>query len=395
MADTRKLSQSDHEQRKMSVERYRCGLIVNPIAGMGGSVGLKGTDGPAVLAQARSRGARSMSQQRAIRALERLKRICPDTLILTGSGALGEDAARQAGFPVRLLTVAPSRPADTTNADDTKQLASALEAENVPLIMIAGGDGTVRDVFGILDDRIPILGIPTGVKMHSALFATSPELAGDVSAHYLSANPKAVLRQSEIMDVDEAATRRDKVVTHLFGYGRSPFERALVQGPKCSAMAGDEDELIASAHEIIEDMTADTIYLLGPGSTTRIIGRLLGVESTLLGVDAVCDRKIIGRDLSEHQVLELIADRPARIIVGVIGGQGCLFGRGNQQFSSDVIRQVGRDNIIVLAGMEKLTMLSPQRLFVDTGDATLDRGLAGYMHVHTGPGRRAIIRVGA
>ncbi len=376
----------------------RCGLIVNPIAGMGGRVGLKGTDGPLILAEALARGAVPQSQKRAMQAVARLVHALPGLRFFTGEGPLGEDALRESGCNTNIMDIVaetPHRSNNMTTKGDTERLAEALEKAGVDLILVAGGDGTVRDVFGIVGDRVPLLGIPTGVKMHSAMFATSPGIAGDVAAHFLSGNSKARLNDAEIMDIDEASVRQDRVSTRLFGYCRSPFEQSSIQGPKASPALDDREALWSSAKEIVGEMQPGTIYLLGPGSSTRTVAEVLGVQATLLGVDAVLDGKVIGTDLSESDILALVAGRPAKLIVGIIGGQGCLFGRGNQQFSSDVIRKIGRNNIIILAGAAKLAGLAPSRLFVDTGDLELDHALTGYMTVRTGARQQAMMRVDA
>ncbi len=388
-------AETKNNQAEPAIDQARCGLIVNPIAGMGGRVGLKGTDGPMVLAEAQARGAQPQSPERAGRALARLIRILPKIRFLTGEGPLGEDVLRETGCEMEIVANTPCRSNGMTTKGDTERLADAIEQAGVDLILVAGGDGTVRDVFKIVGDRVPLLGIPTGVKMHSALFATSPGLAGDVAAHFLSGNSKAQLQDAEIMDIDEASVRDDRVSTRLFGYCRAPFEQSSIQGPKASPTLADREALWSSAREIVEEMQSGTLYLLGPGSSTRTVSEVLGVPATLLGVDAILEGEVVGTDLSESEILALATGRAAKLIVGIIGGQGCLFGRGNQQFSSDVIRLVGRDNIIVMAGATKLAGLVPSRLFVDTGDLELDSTLAGYMAVRTGSRQKAMMRVDA
>ncbi len=218
--------------------------------------------------------------------------------------------------------------------------------------------------------RVPVLGVPTGVKMHSAIFAISPQAAARVAIGFLWGGLS--LREAEVMDVDEQAFRQGHVSAELYGYLLSPFEPHLIQGNKmASPMTEDEVENQAAiAIYIIEEMRPDILYIVGPGTTTRTIGDLLDQKKTLLGVDLFQNKKIVAKDISEKQILQAIERKAARIIVTPIGGQGFIFGRGNQQISSKVIRQIGLDNIVVIATKSKLDRLSSLR--VDTGDVELD-----------------------
>jgi predicted polyphosphate/ATP-dependent NAD kinase len=199
-------------------------------------------------------------------------------------------------------------------------------------------------------------------------------------------------REAEIMDIDEEAVRECRISARLHGYGRIPFERQLVQNAKAGGIAEDV-ALDGVCREIAQEMLPGVVYILGPGTTTlRILGNL-GLVGTLLGVDAVLDGKLLGRDLAGAQVDEMVRGRSAQIIVSVIGGQGYIFGRGNQQIGPNVIRAAGRDNIIVVATQRKLLSLAGGRLLADTGDRQLDELLQGYIRVRTGPGQIAVMRV--
>lgn len=366
------------------------GLIVNPIAGMGGPVALKGTDGAAVLARARAMGAAPLASTRAILALTRLRASAPAAQLVCAPGAMGGDAASAAGFEPVLIDHAI--PAETT-AEDTRAAARELLRRNVGLILFAGGDGTARDIQEIAGDRAALLGIPCGVKMHSAVFAISPEAAGQLAAVFVNEPHKLAWHDGEVMDVDEEALRAGRVSARLFGYARVPAERNLVQGPKMASL-GEDAALEALAAQIAGELERDTIYLFGPGHSTKLILKHLGLSGTLLGVDAFRNGKVLGRDLTAAQVEDIVDGPRAKIVVSVIGGQGYIFGRGNQQFTPAVIRRLGRGNIIVIASQAKLLTLGQNRLLVDTGDPALDRELAGFIRVEIGPSRSTMMRIG-
>jgi len=240
-----------------------------------------------------------------------------------------------------------------------------------------------------------MLGVPAGVKMHSAVFGTTPANAGHLAALFLQGSPRARLRDAEVMDLDEDSIRAGTVSARLYGHARSPFERRLVQNAKSGSVPGESETLDALARQVAEGMHDGRIYILGPGTTTRRLAGVLGIQSTLLGVDAVLDRQTIGLDLDEQALLRIIEGREAEIIVSVLGGQGSLFGRGNQQISAEVIRRVGRDRIKVLSTVEKLINLPSRALQVDTGDPGIDAMLAGHIPVITGPNRTTLVKVRA
>jgi predicted polyphosphate/ATP-dependent NAD kinase len=373
-------------------KHYKIGLIINPIAGMGGRVGLKGTDGLAVLAEARRRGAQPVSATRAFKALERLAVSSDSITLLTGAGELGEDAAKAAGFtPVVIY-----RPqSETSKPADTQAVALEMVRESVDLVLFAGGDGTARDVLRIVGDRIPILGIPTGVKMYSAVFGTTPGNAGALAERFIAGDSNIRVRDAEVMDIDEDAIRNDRVSTQLYGYARSPHLRKLVQNAKAGSMPSEDVALEAICRQIAREMRSGCLYIVGPGTTTRRVMSALSLPSTLLGVDVVLDGKLIGSDLNETELLQLMDGRESYLVVGVLGGHGSLFGRGNQQISAEVIRKVGRANIIVVASLEKLIGLATRCLHVDTGDDDINQMLSGYLPVRTAPDRTIYFKVQA
>jgi len=372
----------------------RVGLIVNPIAGLGGRVGLKGTDGPGAVEQARALGAVPVAADRTKRALARLERGCADLRLVAAAGTMGADLAAAHGFRTDVLA-AGERERRSTTADDTRAAAAELARRRVDLVLFAGGDGTARDINDVVGERLPMLGIPTGVKMHSGVFATTPESAGDVVASFVAATPSGAVREAEVMDVDEHCVCEDRVEARLYGAARVPDDRARVAAAKLGTMPSDEAALEALCASVADAMDPRRIYVLGPGTTTRRVMRRLGLSKTLLGVDAVRAGRLLGSDLAERDLLELLEHEPATLLIGVVGGQGALLGRGNQQISPAVLRRVGLDNIEVIAGMRKLLALEPPLLHVDTGDPELDSSLSGYRRVRVAPGRALVYRVAA
>jgi len=367
----------------------RLGLIVNPVAGLGGRVGLKGSDGEEIQRRALELGAVAESPERAARALEMLMPLRVQLEIVTPPGKMGEDVVAPSGLEARVI--GSIRPGGTTAAD-TITAAREMQGLGVDLLLFAGGDGTARDIFAAVGLDLPVLGIPAGVKIHSAVFATSPATAGELAASYLRGDV-SLLREAEVMDVDEEAFRRGVLSARLYGYLRIPFRRALVQGVKAASGPGEEAVQRAIAVEIVEGMEDDWLYILGPGTTTRAIASRLGLEKTLLGVDVARGGEIIAADVGESQLLELVRGARAKIVVTPIGGQGFIFGRGNQQISPQVIRQVGKENTIVVSTPEKINSLGGQPLLVDTGDQGVDEMLCGYVRVVTGYAEQILYRV--
>lgn len=385
---------------------HKVGLIINPVAGIGGRVGLKGSDGAEVQKRARELGAVPQAQVRAIQALERLKNLA-DLEIITYPGEMGEDAARACGFePAVIGSITPR----ATTAQDTRQAALELQRLGVDLLLFAGGDGTARDIYEAIGEELPALGIPAGVKIHSAVYATNPASAGNLAALYLQGRVDSV-HQAEVMDIDEEAFRQGSVSARLYGYLSVPFRTSLVQNLKMASVGGGAS-LVAIAQDIVERMEQGFLYIIGPGTTTRAITAELGLDKTLLGVDVVQkvegeagEARLVAADANETQLLELIEGRTAKIIVTPIGGQGYIFGRGNQQISPRVIESVigdpagGNDqkrlpdSILVVSTQEKLHSLGSRPLLVDTGDPAVDEMLSGYVAVVTGYRERAVRRV--
>ncbi len=309
--------------------------------------------------------------------------------ICAAAGVMGADLARNLGFTVESVGSAGVE----TASEDTRAAAGEMARRDLDLLLFAGGDGTARDILEAAPD-LPLLGVPTGVKMHSAVFAASPEAAGLVVAEMLSGSP-ARWRSAEVMDIDEDLLREGHVAVRLFGYARSPDERRLMQNCKSRSDGSDDAALDALANRIVAGMDPATLYVLGCGETMRRIKRRLGGEGTLLGVDVALDGRLIATDVDEARLLRLTADAPTEVIVSVTGGQGFVFGRGNQQIGARLLERVGRERVTIVTGQRKLTDLDPPCLRVDTGDPAVDAMLAGYVRVHTAPGRSMMMRIAA
>lgn len=369
----------------------KLGVIVNPVAGMGGRVALKGSDGADILRRARELGARPESPARALEALRSLTKIKDQIQVITYPYEMGEEACRGAGLsPIVIGSIQRG----ATTGDDTRRAAHQMEEQGADLLLFAGGDGTARDVYDAVADRIPALGIPAGVKIHSAVYAVTPRSAGEVALMVLEGRLMNI-REAEVMDIDEEAFRQGIVAAKLYGYLRVPEENRYVQSVKVGGAVTPIEALRGIAADVIEAMDdPDCYFVIGPGTTTRPIMEALGLPNTLLGADVVRNKQLVAGDIAESQLVNLIDGRRAKIVVTPIGGQGHLFGRGNQQLSSRVIRGVGRQNIIVVATKEKLVSLGGRPLLVDTGDEELNQELSGYLRVTTGYGEYVIYKLG-
>jgi predicted polyphosphate/ATP-dependent NAD kinase len=351
----------------------RVGLIVNPVAGMGGSVGLKGTDG--MVEEARTRGGIPRASERAKVTLTLL--VHQDGLkFLTCSGAMGEDVLRAVN--IQDYEVAYHYKGESS-AEDTRKAAQRFCSSGVDLILFCGGDGTARDVFSGAGRDVPILGIPAGVKMYSGVFAVDPSTAAEIVSE-----EDYLLRDSEMLDVDEEAYRGNVLKTKLFGIARVPYRVGRTQVSKHVFEEPDEEKAkMEIARFISEVMLPGTVYIFGAGTTTEAIARHLGVKKTLLGVDVLKDGKLVAADADEATLLALTKrEKDVRIIISPIGAQGFILGRGNQQVSAAVVRQVGVKNLIVVSTPHKL--LETPVLYVDTGDPALDAAFGSSILVVSG-----------
>lgn len=338
------------------------GLIVNPIAGMGGKVGLKGTDGENILKRAIEAGAVKESPYKTKKMLNILREYKNKINIMTVSGDMGETECLEAGIDPEVVFITE----ENTSSKDTEEAAKEMIKRKVSVIVFAGGDGTARNIYNAVGDKIPVIGIPTGVKIHSAVFATKPENAGRAVINYLE-NNSSIVKEREVMDIDEEALRNERVSAKLYGYMRVPFDRQYIQALKSGGNNTDKAIISRISRFIVGNMEEDTYYIIGAGTTTKAILERLNLQYTLLGSDIVYNGKIILKDANEKDLLKITTNKKAKIIVSPIGGQGFIFGRGNQQISAEVITNVGVDNIIIIANSSKLLSLSEKCLRVDTG----------------------------
>ncbi|MDN7128771.1 ATP-NAD kinase family protein [Pseudidiomarina sp. 1APR75-15] len=364
------------------MNRFHIGLVVNPLAGLGGSVALKGSDGADTAALAQQLGAEAKAPQRAAQALEQLLDVAAQIKISTGAGLLGEQSCQLAGLQCEVIY----QGADPSTATDSKELARRLiEDAKVDLLVFAGGDGTARDIHAICPAEQPVLGIPAGVKIHSGVYAVSPRAAGKVMAQMVRGELTTVTH-ADVMDIDETAFRQGTVRAKRFGELLVPAELRYVQAVKMGGRESDELVLADIAADFIESMEDDVLYIMGSGSTVAAIMEDLQLPNTLLGVDVVKNGKLLAQDVTAKQLEQWVISeqQAAVIVVTVIGGQGHLFGRGNQQLSSRLLAHLGKDAIRVVASKRKLQQLDGRPLLVDTGDHQVDDALAGVIRVTTG-----------
>lgn len=398
----------------------RVGLIVNPIAGMGGRVGLKGTDGADTVQQALALGAVPEATAKTMRALEKLTPLKDELVVVTCAGDMGESAARELGFETEVVyrageggtagiaggaadeeagvgtnpTAEANASAEASTGEDTRAAAKAMAEQGVDLLLFAGGDGTARDVFESVGTGQLALGIPAGVKIHSPVYANTPGQAGELALLFLTDRHSGV-GEREVLDIDEEAVRQDVLRTELYGYLNVPLDDVFLQNPKSPSPASEGEAQLGIAEDVVENMEKDTCYIIGPGTTTRAIMQMLDLPFTLLGVDVVRNGELLGQDVAERELLEFAEAHPCRLVLTPTGGQGYLLGRGNQQISGQVIKRIGKDNVIIIATGDKVLALRGKPLLVDTGDGEADELLAGYHRIKTGYQFEAMHRIEA
>jgi predicted polyphosphate/ATP-dependent NAD kinase len=360
----------------------KLGIVVNPLAGLGGPAALKGSDGANTVQTARARGVQSQIANRIeIMWAELMLQLTAfglaDCQIVCAEGDMGSAYFKTHTNQVLLELEIPS----TTTASDTQRIAAALEAHGVDVLLFVGGDGTARDVHDAVSATQVVLGLPCGVKMHSGVFANNPKSAGRVLSSMIKGELVSVAT-AEVRDIDEQAFRDGVVKARHYGELLVPEEIRYMQQVKSGGVEVEAIVIEEIAADVVDKLDSETTYFIGSGSTTARIMNQLGLDNTLLGVDVIRAGEVIIKDAHEQQLFELSRTEACHAVITVIGGQGHIFGRGNQQFSPRVIRAIGRSNFTLIATKTKLENLV--RLHVDTGDAELDEAFDGFIKVTTG-----------
>ncbi|MCH7741855.1 MAG: ATP-NAD kinase family protein [Proteobacteria bacterium] len=373
----------------MPERRLRIGLLMNPVAGIGGPAALKGSDDHLLVEQARRGGSESKVLERTVVTMEGLASVKDRIEFVAYAGAMGEAALRNSMLRYRVVGEIDQH---ATSKEDTRRAVELLQAESVDIILFSGGDGTAGDICDVVKPGQVVLGIPCGVKMHSGVFANNPVAAGKIICDIALGKLTSVI-DAQVMDIDEKAFRAGVVRAKFRGEMTVPEELRYIQQTKSGGREVEALVLQEIAADVIDKMKPGIQYLLGSGSTCAAIMESLQLENTLLGVDVVKDRELILVDATETQLFSLVASAPSEIIITVIGGQGHIFGRGNQQLSPRVIRAVRLENLNVIATKTKLEDLQDKPLLVDTGDPSLDEKLAGLIRVTTGYEDSVLCRV--
>ncbi len=365
--------------------KFTIGLIINPISGMGGTVGLKGTDGREILKKAINLGAVPKATNRTMEFLKGLESIKHELLFITCPGIMGENALKEMNYIYE--TIQDSIFEKCNNILDTTpeytKLAAQIMMKNddIQIIIFVGGDGTARDILDVIKKGKPCLGIPAGVKIYSSVFALNPIDASNLLIQFLWDD--IPLKESEVLDVDEEQYRAGKLVSKLYGCLYTPFNPDFCQFSKMGTPKSDLNNQERIANTIIEILEDDVYYLLGPGTTVKFIVDKLNQNKTLLGIALLLNKKIISKDLNEHQILKYVKAEKVKIIISIIGRQGFIFGRGNLQISPNVLKEVGTKNMIIVATKFKLQNIHNRILKLDTRDPELDNKMKGLYKIIT------------
>ena len=361
---------------------FKLGVLVNPFAGIGGALALKGSDGAEIREKALAMGAEQKANEKMAKALSILEALSGQFTVVTASGEMGETVCESLGIPYEVIYTPND---EQTECEDSDRAAKAMVEANVDLLLFAGGDGTARNICSVVGTQVPVLGVPAGCKIHSGVYCVSPSAAGQVVSQMIAGELVSEM-DAEVRDIDENAFRDGKVIAKHYGEMRVPAELTYVQAVK---MGGKEDEALvlddiaAYVSEIMSD-EPDTYFVMGSGSTVGAVMEFLGLDNTLLGVDVVKRGELVASDVTAKELVALTQDKPTKVILTVIGGQGHILGRGNQQLSPAFIRQIGKQNMLVVATKQKLQALNGKPLQLDSSDAALDAELAGAFTVITG-----------
>ncbi len=370
------------------------GFLINPVAGLGGTVALKGSDGVDIQDAARDRGGIARGAGRAGRLLSALGEAAGRVRWITWGGDMGEAVLRSFGLTPEVLG-APARP---TSAEDTRRAAASMARAGADLLVFCGGDGTARDMLAAVDQALPVLGVPSGVKMHSGVFATTPESAATILDSLIAGGlVRAAL--AEVRDLDEPALREGTVRPRFYGELAVPEAGGFLQRTKESGRENEAlalDEIVAEVVERIGELAVPVI--LGPGGSLAAIKQALGMDATLIGFDVLENGIQVGRDVDAAWLERYLPPLPetepeaepdarARAPVLVLSftrRQGFLLGRGNQQLTPGVLRRIPRSNLWVVGTRSKLLSLEGRPLLIDTDDPELDVAWSGLVQIIAG-----------
>lgn len=361
---------------------FKLGLVINPYAGIGGALALKGSDGIEIREKALAMGAEKKAIDKTRLALEQIIHLKNKVHFCLASGEMGEDLVKDMGFNYTVVY----QPATTqTEAQDSEATAKALMAVQVDLILFAGGDGTARNLCHVVGHSVAVLGIPAGCKIHSAVYAITAQAAGRVLAQVINGDIVSV-NDAEVMDIDEVLFRQGKVNARQFGDMQVPTELRYIQAVKMGGKESDELVLTDIAAHIIEiiEQHPECLFVMGSGSTVEFIMQEMGIANTLLGVDVIQHQHLLAADVTAAELLTLTKHQPCKLVLTLIGGQGHIIGRGNQQLSPDFLRQLGKQDMLLVGTKNKLANLSGRPLIVDSGDVLLDQQMSGLIKVVTG-----------
>ncbi|MEM0160366.1 MAG: ATP-NAD kinase family protein [Thermoplasmata archaeon] len=359
----------------------KIGFIINPVAGMGGKVGLKGTDFK--VEEAVKLGAKEISEHRA---LEFLEHVSYSIEFFTCSGKMGENALKFKNLKYHIVYFA----GQNTDKTDTIAAVKELLKLNVDLIIFVGGDGTARDIASECKDT-PILGIPSGVKMYSGVFANRPKEAAEILKKFLEDEADRI--EAEILDIDEQAYSENNLKIKFYRTVNTIYIPDLMQQSKAEYYGVDEEESKQGIAEYLYDtMSSDTLYLIGAGTTAKKILELYNLSGTLLGIDAIYNRELVGKDLNEKKILELIKNYSnKKIILSPIGNQGFILGRGNLQISEKVLERFEKKDLIIVATEQKIMNL--KFLKIDTGSEKIDNKFKGYYKIIVGFQKMKVLKL--
>ncbi len=376
-------------------------LLINPVAGLGGAVGLLGSDGEARQKQARALGAQPRAAARCARFLERLRNLVPDihTQIQwhTWVGSMGQDSL-SADWRVQVHGHAKTGPTDVL---DTRMALREFLRQPIDLLIFVGGDGTARDVLEEVGEQLPVLGLPAGVKMHSGVFAVSPDAAARVLARLVTGGMVASIPR-QVRDYGPSQ-RRDSAgagafVVETYGELRVPDVASFLQHTKVGGVESEPlavEEIVADLLEQHAAADAATTWVVGPGSTCFAFKQALGLAGSLRGFDVWGPDGVVHSNATAAQLVALSGQNPPiRLVLSFTREQGFLIGRGNQQLAVNFLRKLDwPDQFVVVGTRTKLLSLQGRPLLVDSSDEHLDQSLCGLIEIVTGYEDRLLYRV--